>query len=211
MKIFEWMHFTFYVRLSLEAFTFSLLLAAHEVILSFPNVFEHLLSTLCAWVGVLWWILLALSPIIITILKNKTSLKFARFKELYKDLRPTHFWRQYHLIFLVRRAACIGVIHVMKDMDQTVKLSTFFFINLASLGYMIALKPFSSIKENMIDIFNDFIFLMQNVIIINVSKDDFRFQFLSNIMIYLIMASGMITLLIILFHSVILAIRKPKW
>lgn len=77
--------------------------------------------------------------------------------------------------------------------------------------YLILMRPFETVKDNLIEIFNDFIYVVQTVLVMVISEEDFRSTQLSNLMIYLVIISGFVTLIILVLSalfSVLVLLRR---
>jgi len=95
----------------------------------------------------------------------------------------------------------------MEEMEEYIKLHAFVFIQLLSICYVIYFRPFDCPKENIIEIFNDLMFLGLSLIIMLITEKEYQSKFFSNLMIYLILASGAVSFITIL-ASIALSVGK---
>lgn len=80
------------------------------------------------------------------------------------------------------------------------------------VSYLVIFRPFESIKENLIEIVNDTVYLILCFISVLITLENLQNEILRELMIALVFFSGMITFIIILssfgFSSIRFVIKK---
>lgn len=142
-----------YIRMFLEAFLFSFLVASNEVFRAesaYQNLASYTISILYS-IAALFFVIFILGYY--KLKKDITQTQF--FTELFEGLKDKHLCKLYHFFFLLRRLLIVCVVLFMRDLDIYTKTSVFFSFQLLSLAYVVIYRPFIATQGNLIDIIND--------------------------------------------------------
>jgi hypothetical protein len=99
---------------------------------------------------------------------------------------------------MLRRALWVVIIVFFKKLEDELKLNIFLGIQWIMLSYLMIFRPFESVKENLIEIINDTVFLILCFITVLITLEDLQNEVLRELMIALVFFSGIFTFIIIL-------------
>ena len=82
------------------------------------------------------------------------------FSQLYDGLKPKFACRSYSIMMLLRRAVFIYIALFFTDMDAVFTVLTIFILHCAYLITMIILRSYEEVKDNIVDIMNEVMYLI---------------------------------------------------
>jgi len=86
------------------------------------------------------------------------SSEKSQFGELFEGLRPAKMAHLFHVLFLVRRVLSATWIVFTEKMLIEIRVAVFVMIQVLQLIYLAVVRPFESLKDNIIEIVNDFVY-----------------------------------------------------
>jgi len=196
-RIFKLFHIAIYLRILLESFVLSFLLAANEV--SRENQAPaHSISYFIAVVYMLLWVAFFLF-LIIYYKKSKDVNKSLLLNEIYEGLQNKPSAKNYYVVFLLRRVLMVFVILWLRDSVVIVRLLWYLSIQIVVLLFDIISRPFDGIQQNLSDTMNDFIYVCGTVILILIQDEDLKTIIPSTFLIYMLIWNCLVICLINLF------------
>ena len=110
------------------------------------------------------------------------------FSQFYDGLKPKFVKRSYSVIMLLRRIAFI-YIALFSQIDAVFTVLILFIIQLAYLVIMIVLRSYEEIKDNIIDIINETIYIICIGLLFHYNKASSWNTTVESVFIYLLLSS----------------------
>ncbi|CAI2374156.1 unnamed protein product [Moneuplotes crassus] len=95
--------------------------------------------------------------------KSKSPLRFARqyyFVEFFQGVRNTWKARVYSALFLTKRLTLVALVTLLEVFPMLAKVIIFITIQLSCCITIVILRPFESVRNNIIEIVNEVVFLV---------------------------------------------------
>lgn len=133
------------------------------------NLWSFVVSTVIAfiWLAVLWLTVLLWS---LSICKKHNFLH-KELKELFNGVENNFISRGYLIMYLVRRILLCSLVTVDFESDAIVKLSLFLSVEVIHAMLLILIRPFCSLQDNLVYIFNS-LMMVAYAVWLYVHKDD---------------------------------------
>ena len=131
------------------------------------------LIALLSWINEIWVVGPTASIFILTLLLSFLILFFvvwlrswsesydtkaSYFREFFSGIKSTRASRVYFSTFLLRRVFSILVVVSLSNSSVYLQTSLFALPNILCLCYSAGIRPFESIKDNLVEVLNDFSF-----------------------------------------------------
>lgn len=157
----EGMSFTVYIRLILEAYILFMLASVSEIErmnkssgMQFRSFITAIaLAVLCLAFLTLWiihWIKYGTSPYV-------TESKFRTF---YSGLKDTKLCRFFNNMFMIRRIIFVTLLIMLYENDKMIRLYWLTGVQLLYVVYMLILRPFTTTKDNVLELINEIGYLL---------------------------------------------------
>jgi hypothetical protein len=206
------MTFSLYVVLVLESYLIVLLSTVSEI-----KEFDHstgfkIFSLVFA---LIFGVMLTVS-IAITILENikaYPSCDIKRqwyFREIFNGLKNNAPSRMCKVVFIVVRIWFVMIVVVLSDLPVICKTIIFSFVQLASFIYIVIFRPFESKKDSIIEISNQFIFLVAASLLIHFDTKSEWSSGITTFYVYLILVGPMIGTVISLVDLIVVIYKRVK-
>lgn len=127
--------------------------------------------------------------------KSKESSKFKYFAEIYDGFKSSHLSKFYHIIFLLRRLLITAIVILMRDTKIYTKLGIYLCLQIISFLYIAVMRPSESVQQNMIDFWNDLIYVIGVLLVTYIQNPVNRKQW-DIWLIYLLIANWVIVFII---------------
>lgn len=131
-------------------------------------------------------------------------------EEIFDGLKPKHLAKLYHFAFTLRRLIIVAIVIFMEHILTSVRLFTFIMFQFCAFLYVIYVRPFDNIKDNLIEIVNDSVYVILSIMMMFLDQINFKSSILMMPMVYLVMLNGAIVILITYTSIVIDIIKKLK-
>ena len=154
----KFFHFTVYIRHIIEAYLYAMLSCLSElyhVDLAKHHPWSYTISAVFFVTFVLFVLLIFLH----VKFSNKPS-ESKYFKELYNDFKPSTWAQLFYACFLIRRTLITIAIVMINWVPSGVKLTFYTIIQVGYVIYFIKVRPFDSWSDNLIELINDFIYIL---------------------------------------------------
>ena len=86
-------------------------------------------------------------------------------REIYKGLKDGKLAQLYFVVSTTRRLLLIAVLILLQTMHFYAKMCMLMIIQISYLIYLLAVRPFESIRDNLIEILNELIILFISLIL----------------------------------------------
>jgi hypothetical protein len=160
-KLFRLLTFTIYIRMILEAYLFmSISVMAELKEYSYENITTlvslisaHVYAAILAGFWTLWvWEIFKRIRI--------DNDKIYYFSEFFSGVKHLKKARLYALNFMVVRILFVAIVVGWSDLTNIIKLVLFSLTQTWFVAYMIIVRPFNSLKDNIIEIWNQILYLI---------------------------------------------------
>ncbi|CAI2376836.1 unnamed protein product [Moneuplotes crassus] len=213
--VYDIMTCTFYVRISIEAFFLLVVSSSREVyLISQVSTSKEILSCIFNFLLIIIWI----SFYILCFhqwRKSKSELRFTKmfyFREFFSGVKPHFKYRVYSTLFLSKRIVLIGLVIFMEKLPMIAKAILFVLVQTVSLGIIVSLRPFSDLKNNIIEIINEIHLLICCSVMLYFNKESHWNTTKTAIYIYVLLSDIIIVCLIsFVFLAKKLYLFLKKW
>ena len=151
-------HFTVYIRHIIEAYLYAMLSCLSElyhVDLAKHHPWSYTISAVFFVIFVLFVLLIFLH---VKFSNKPSDSKY--FKELYNDFKQNTWAQLFYACFLIRRTLITIAIVMINWVPSGVKLTLYMIIQVGYVIYFIKVRPFDSWSDNLIELINDFIYIL---------------------------------------------------
>lgn len=94
------------------------------------------------------------------------------FEELFSDLKNKRHAKSYQIMLMIRRCLLITIIICFRFMPKIAYLSVLAGFQLIYFCYIFVVRPFTILKENVVEVFNELIFTVLVFILVFVNEKD---------------------------------------
>ena len=192
--------FNFYIGVFLETYILFLLTDLSEIYYQNKNGVQNVLSTVLSYIilaSMIWFILLSFWQWC----KSKYPESFRKqkyFRALIDGMKPKWICRSYWFVFLIRRSLFGVVIFFFENTAIIGKISIMVTIQSSLLLYILILRPFESIKDNISDIINEIFYLFYCVFLFYYNTEDRWNDTTTETYFWILMSNNFILILIVL-------------
>ena len=142
---------TLYIRSLLEAFLFCFL----SIIIEIQSIgFTYSIILFLFWIVFIG----AFYTIWMRYWFGSLDKEISYFREFFSGIKESKIWCFYFNFFILRRVLWVLIVILLQDCSKYVQVVLFSLVNLICLGFSWGFRPFLFIKDNLIDIINDFSF-----------------------------------------------------
>ena len=158
--IYKMITFTVYIRLLLEAFLFLYLSSIFEVYnLNFKTAAKIISYIFSIFLLIALLMIMASVVILWIISRNDVfNIEISMFRELFEGIKEGKYPRLFQTVFLTRRMLSATWIVLSMNAIIDVRIVIFSIIQFASLVFLIIIRPFKELQENIIEIINDSVY-----------------------------------------------------
>jgi hypothetical protein len=198
-KLYSFMTFGVYITLIAEGFQIIMLGSLNEVNLAVFSDSLHIFSYCWSWIILLIWALFLILWVIEWLRSRNPRVYVEQiyFTIIFERIRQHWPSRGYMLFNYLRRGCLVGWV-ILSPIEKHGTISIFVTVQFLYSAYVIVLRPFQEVKDNIIELMNETIFftLGANLIYFN-SKENWS-ELVENIFLYTIMGNNsMISLIMI--------------
>jgi len=203
---------TVYIRVVIEAFYYILVCSLSEIVENVGNI-QKPLSYTAAFFATIVTLLLPLA-FIYHFCKYKNTENFGeegKFNEIYDGFKKNTLSRLYFFIFSCRRVSSALIVVLLRTGPLALRLILFDLVQLASLGYVIKIRPFNNHLENFLEILNETIFFIFCIIVSILYKEKYWNSGITKSVLTMIMLNGLIIgaiMLVVSIRDIIIWFRK---
>ena len=174
IKIFEFLTFSYYIRLAIQLNGFILISSINEVFYMNTSQKLQLLSFIFAVLMIIWsvfliFILIFLSLSSYQVIENRHN----KLGEFFWGLKPMKKNRIYTSISMLRRLLFVTFLITLTSLHSQILIGALTAIEVVYIIYVVFVRPFYETKDNVIEIVNEFIYilLLGSLIVYNTEKD----------------------------------------
>ena len=162
-KLYRAFTFSLYIRFILEIYVFLLLASISEVYMFSSSSYARRVSLSIAYLIIAFcagFVCLSVWQYFKS-LKDVSLESMIYFSEFFNGIKANGKARTYSTIFLLRRTVfCWIVLLLHKSMSLTLLSSTFVLVQFCYLSFFIIVRPLAEVKDNIVEIFNETIFIV---------------------------------------------------
>ena len=154
----KFFHFKVYIRYLIEAYLFAMISCFNELYhaeLAKHHPWSYTISFIFLVICVLFVILM-----IVHFKYSKKPSESKYFKELYRDFKQKTWAQLFYFSYILRRTLIIVAIVMINWVPDGVKLTFYTIIQVGYVIYLIKVRPFDSWSDNLIELVNDFIYIL---------------------------------------------------
>jgi hypothetical protein len=209
-KLFNTMTFCLYVRLILEAYVFICLSTISELNeFDISTGFKTFSLSMGFMFALCLLVMIGLSIFhLIVSSKTGSSLSEWYFREFTAGMKPNIQSKIYTLLFMLIRIAFVSILIVFSELPVFVKSILFTFLQLSLTVYLIIVRPFENVKDSILEICNQIIFLVAVGCLIHFDTKPEWGRAMEKFYLYLIMAGPLIGTVISLIDLGIKIVKK---
>jgi hypothetical protein len=211
-KLFDMMTFSVYIRLFLEAYLFMSISTTNELKeFDYSTVFK--MFSLCMSFLFAIWLLSMLILSVVLIVKaiiSKHQSKNWYFREFFNGIKETTKAKNYNLMFIMVRLLSVITVIVFSSMVLISKTVVFSLIQFSFSLYVILSRPFSQVKDTVIEGTNSAIFFILSSLLIYFDAKNKWSTVLEKIFVWLILAGPVIATFISLAMLIVDIVKKIK-
>ena len=164
----------------------------------------HVISYCLAWIFLCFCVAIVVFHIFHWLQTRKSdkieSEKY--FSQLYDGLKPKFVSRSYSIIMLIRRIIFI-YIALFSQIDALYTVLILFIIQFLYLTTMIVLRSYEEIKDNLIDIINETVYIVCISLLFHYNKASRWTKAVESAFIYLLLSSTFVAMIIVIIFLVI--------
>lgn len=122
--------------------------------------------------------------------------------ELFGGFKNNLMSQLYFFFFVLRRLLIAAIVLVVTSEQVVNKLFLFYAVHILSLCYIVIVRPFDNTLDNLIDLINEVFFIVISSFLIPMQIEDFPGEDITIVMIYLVLANGVIISIILYSHMI---------
>ncbi|CAI2381144.1 unnamed protein product [Moneuplotes crassus] len=159
-SLFQFFTFNIYIRVFIQAFMFTTLSIFSELYnLNLSTTVTKISFGLCAIFCICTSILFFLSfYMYYKSFPQVNSKKYWPCVEYFNGIKPTKFSKLYSSLFMLVRLSLISLLIFGQSIGSHDKATYFYLVNIAYGAYLILVRPFENLQDNIIEIINQIIF-----------------------------------------------------
>ena len=159
-KWFVIMTFGYYIRLFMEMNQLMLISSIYEINRFDTTNMLRIVSLAVAFIVLLICISIVLSAIYLALsLSPNEESKHSKFEEFFSGIKERRSSRLYIIVLLFRRIIFVSVLICLISMTTIqIVIASLSIVQLVYVSYLIILRPYDSVKTNLIDIINELFF-----------------------------------------------------
>ena len=138
------------------------------------------------------------------------KLKVGTFQNSMMALKTNNIWKLYSFIFVMRRFMTALVLVSLRNINIWARCIIFSYVQFWALVYASIIRPFSDIKDNIIEVMNETIFLILCIIVTVWNKKSMWFKGLPNILIIALMINGFMISFVLTIDLIVKCVYKWK-
>ena len=198
-KIYYFMTFGYYIRLILESNQYFLVSAIYE-----SNMLKTTqnLKIVSLVIAILLLVLLFSMIVLVFYLaitpEQRVNKEHDKLGEFFRGIKPLKMSRLYIWMMLIRRAIFIVLLILFVSKSTILVIGILWIIQLGYLNYVIHQRPYSKVRNNLIDIINEFYFIWILSWLLHFNTKDFWSGSCISIYIWVVASNSMITFVIII-------------
>ena len=208
-KLFTLLTFGWYIRYALEMSQYSLISSVYETKM-FCVSDSMRISSLVFAVCILWFCVGMILLILIMALSSYEATKGVHSKmgEVFYGVKMQKKFKFYVPVLLARRALFVTLLILLTSVESWILISILSAVQFWYMIYIMIIRPFENIKENIIEIMNEVVFFSLIISLVYLNSASNWNSTITNIYMGIIMANTLITFLILLsrhFYIIYLA------
>ena len=213
-KVFDILTFGFYVRLLLEINQFFLVSGMNEVFFLDASEDLRIVSfTFAVLVLLAWFIFIVLVTYFSLAMDTSSESGHNKFSEFFSGLRLNKRNRLFISILITRRSLLVVLLFALSSIPSRALIGVLVAFDVPYVIYLVILRPYNETKYNIIEIMNEFIFLLllSALLVFNTESDWTK----TSAYIYMQILSfnwvfSMIVIIIFLIISIVVWIKNRK-
>ena len=199
-NVYQFLVLNIYVRILLEAYFFLLLSSFsehyHWNTSSIPNIISLFIASIWAWI---WFIFVALSLISWYTNKNRENLDiYIPLKELYSGIRNTKTSMLYSTFLLTRRLIFVVLLIYGETFSNIILIYPMIALQIAYLVQLLIVRPFKEVKNNIIEITNEWFYLLLILLLTYYNTNDRWKGIMENVYLWIILGNNIIIIVIMI-------------
>jgi hypothetical protein len=203
-KTFEAFNLSVYIRMILEAFLFISISSFSEI------KYSRLISVAFIISFLISWALIVLSIGVITTIgyqivkahPNFDEQLHWRFRELFAGIKNDTFSRLFPLLFCLNRTFWVIIVVLLNEIILDAKTALFTALQFLFLWYLIAIRPFQSKKDMIIECTNQVILVVLSCLLIHFNKEPNWKSVVESIFIGMITLGVLVGIIVSIFDSI---------
>ena len=199
-RVHQFFAYSLYIRLFLEAYIFLLLTSFAELYQWNTSSTSKIVSLFFAFVGA-WICVTIVSLSLINWYKLKSIEKtdnYIPLKEFFSGIRAGKFSRLYATLLLSRRVFFVMLLILGQSLTNIALIVPMIIVQIAYLTNLIIVKPFKQRKDNIIEIVNEWFYLLLVSLLSYFNTEDRWAGVMENIYLWIILGNSMTIIMIMI-------------
>ncbi|CAI2379662.1 unnamed protein product [Moneuplotes crassus] len=212
MKLYQLWNFAIYFRIILEAYLFLYFSSLNEIYifdvsrevkgLSFAISFCVLLGLLALVMFIFWVSFKASDP--------KFIVEISKCSELFLGTKQGIYARLFQFVFILRRILSASWIVFSNRLVIEARICVFLIIQVFSFGYVVVIRPFDGVKENIIEALHDGIYCCVCVFLIHYNSSSRWTDSAGTTVVTVLTVNGILILIIQIIAIILTCMLKCK-
>ena len=212
-RVYDWFadffHFTVYLRLLIESSMYIFISSMLEVS-QFDNIADNKASYSLAIIVFILTFMFLIIPIHYFKYWDKGIIETRYLAEIYDGFKDTHASKLYMFVFLLKRFLMACVIVFLRNANVWLRCILFTIIQLFVLLYLIIIRPFDWVKNNLIEPINEATCLILSIVITIHNDESKWFDGLDGYLIYFLVLVGVVITAIINIEMIVSWIQNYR-
>jgi hypothetical protein len=203
-KTFEGFTLSVYIRMILEAFLFISISSFSEIKYSRLISVAFIISFLISWTLIVlsFGVITTIGYQIVKAHPNFDEQLHWKFRELFAGIKNDTFSRLFPLLFCLNRTFWVIIVVLLNEIILDAKTALFTALQFLFLWYLIAIRPFQSKKDMIIECTNQVILVVLSCLLIHFNKEPNWKSVVESIFIGMITLGVLVGIIVSIFDSI---------
>ena len=202
-KVFQFFVFSIYVRILIEVNTFIVLTSSFEIKEWKAKTTSKIISLIIAII----WYLFCIAFIVLSFLfwmkhkNNEVNDEYIPFKEFINGIKNTSAAKIYSTLFLFRRTLFVSLLIFGSSLSNILLIIHLIVIQTIYLAAMIMTRPFIQTKNNIIEIANEWYYLLLVSLLSYFNSSDRWSETIESVYLFIIISNSLTIISVIISKS----------
>jgi cysteine-rich repeat protein len=192
-KLWKFMSFNAYLRLMLQSYQHLFIVSVLGLYFGSFDSTQQLVSSVASIVTLIYWIIFPLISLIALWKDWKEGIN-----ELSVGLKPNLYAKVYQVVLILRRVVLVSWMVWFKFTSQMTFLIFPSIYQFLHICYILIVRPFTSVKDNIVEIYNELTFTLMLSGLIYLRKESKWNEGFTDTYVYLMMMPGIFMMLVTL-------------
>ena len=209
-RIIGWICFGWYIRYIMEAYLLMIISSLTEINRNNTHNKSRTLSYSFSIFIFICWIFCIICSVVLNFIarpsmeRSKITSRWCH--QCFSDSKDSYFPRWMSTLFFLRRILLWFIVIVLKSVRFEYKLAIFVSIQLLYLILFLAIRPFNKIKNLVLEILNEFIYLVLWWLLFKLNKENDWTSSMTQVYIWIIISNNIIFVIISICNFILLTI-----